>query len=155
MLSSNPALAVTCVPESWLRHIVWHCLFTREGRVLGLLAAVAMISLADLYMTLTYATSVGMMEVNPLARLVMSFDSPALVVAWKVATAGLGIMILGCLRSRRIAEIGSWISFAAMVLLLVHWMNFNAHVVHYSDELASLYGSDAACWVQMTAMTAQ
>ncbi|MCX5691049.1 MAG: DUF5658 family protein [Planctomycetota bacterium] len=126
---------------------------SRECRVVTLLVAVALISIGDLAMTLTYATSVGMMEVNPLARLVMSFDSPWLVVAWKLLTAGFGITVIAMLRSRGIAEIAAWISFAAMLVLLVHWINFNTHIVSYTDELTSLYGSDAYCWVQMTATT--
>jgi hypothetical protein len=83
----------------------------------------------------------------------MSFDSPWLVVAWKLLTAGFGITVIAWLRSRGIAEIAAWISFAAMLLLLVHWINFNTHIVSYTDELTSLYGSDAYCWVQMTATT--
>ena len=153
MLSQTATLqpsgyAPTCLDATCRR---W--LPSREHRVITLLIAVALISIGDLVMTLTYATSVGMMEVNPLARMVMAFNSPMLVVLWKALTAGFGITVLTMLRSRWTAEVAAWICFAAMMMLLMHWIDFNTDIVLYTEEIANLSGSDAHCWVQMTAMT--
>lgn len=148
--SLQPAVATTLPIEgasSWTR-----CFADRGCRVWMLLAGVAMISIADLIMTLTYATSVGMIEMNPIAHAIMSTGSVWLVVLWKFATAGLGIAILCRFRRQRAAEIASWICFVGMVMLLIHWMSFNAQIVGYAEEIASLSGSGAPRWVQMPAV---
>lgn len=151
MLQSLQPAVATHLPlagsESWTR-----CFTDRACRVWMLLAGVALISVADLIMTLTYATSVGMMEMNPIAHAIMSTGSVWLVVLWKFATAGLGIAILSRFRRHRAAEIASWLCFAGMIMLLVHWMSFNAQIVGYADEIASLSGSGAPKWVQMPAV---
>src|SRR6266478_4968970 len=60
----------------------------RSCRVIALLVAVVLMSLGDLHITLTYLTSVGMSEGNPLARWVMGYNNPGLLVAWKLAPGG-------------------------------------------------------------------
>lgn len=152
MLQSLQPAAATALPlegtaSSWTR-----CFKDRACRVWMLLAGVAAISVADLIMTLTYATSVGMIEMNPIAHAIMSTGSVWLVVLWKFATAGLGIMILCRFRRQAAAEIASWLCFVGMVMLLIHWMSFNTQIVGYAEELASLADSGAPRWVQMPAV---
>lgn len=130
---------------------VWTTWFaSRQGRVALLLMAVILISIADLVMTLTYAMSVGMMEVNPIAHAIMTSGSPLLVVLWKTATAGLGISILYRTRSTRFSEGATWICFLGMVMLLAHWISFNNQIVHCADEVSALGGSDVPNWVRMS-----
>ncbi|MBL9000968.1 MAG: hypothetical protein JNK25_07515 [Phycisphaerae bacterium] len=124
--------------------------FDRPKRVMLLLVATGFMSLADLVMTLTYATSVGMMEVNPIARAVMAGGSPWMLSLWKFATAGLGLGILFALRRVRKAEAASWMVCAVMTALTLHWMSFNHAVAHCADEYAALAdGTDNPHWVVM------
>lgn len=52
----------------------------RSRRVISLTALIALLSLADLFMTLTFLRTVGMSEANPVARMVMSYGSPTYLV---------------------------------------------------------------------------
>ena len=66
----------------------------RALRVWVLVATIVVLSLSDLYMTLAHLRSVGMGEANPLARIVISYNSPALLSAWKCSCVALAAMIL-------------------------------------------------------------
>jgi uncharacterized membrane protein (Fun14 family) len=101
---------------------------TRSRRVLILLVGVMLLSIGDLIMTLTYLTSIGMAESNPLARLVMSYRSPWILVGWKVAsmTAAGGILFIH--RRRRAAEVGAWICLGVLVWLTFRWTAYIGHI---------------------------
>lgn len=103
---------------------------SRSTRVASLVAAVMLMSLADLYMTLTFVTSVGMHESNPLARAMMSYGSPAVLVVWKLASVILGAGILLWARRKPAAEIGAWVCFLVLTWLMIRWM-------FYSDYMAA------------------
>ena len=130
-------------------------LVSRDGRIVTMMTIVAGVSAIDLALTLTYATTIGMMEVNPLARAVMRLGSPLLVVLWKLVTAGFGIGTLLYFRKNRYAEVASWVCFIAMIMLLAHWLEFNHSVLSYADDIAVLSGGDFPCWVQMTAVASR
>jgi len=121
--------------------------FQRPGRISLLMLFVAFASIADLLMTLTYATTIGMMEMNPLARMVMNSGSPLLIVLWKALTAGAGIAILIWLRRSLFAEIGSWLIAFVMLGLTVHWMLYNHQILLFADELALLQGNSSEFWI--------
>lgn len=105
----------------------------RAVRVTFLLLVTAVIALADLQLTLTYATNGGFAEANPLARAVMQLGSPALLVVFKLATLVLGLGILFRLRDRLISELGTWVCLGAMVVLTIHWWQY----VHAAPILTS------------------
>jgi len=121
----------------------------RGLRVGLLLASVAAMAGADLWMTLTYVTSIGMMELNPLARAVMLHGSPWLLAAWKISTSGFGVVALFCTRRSGYAEIAAWLCFAVMSLLTAHWISFNGQITNYAEELTALAGTNSECWVEM------
>lgn len=102
----------------------------RGRRVCLLTAAVIVASIADLVLTLTLLLNWGLSEGNPLARAVMSYQSPGMVVAWRLLTLALGVMILVRLRKSPIAEIGAWLCFAAMVWLSFQWAGYVAELEH-------------------------
>lgn len=105
----------------------------RGRRVVLLLGAVALMSVADLVMTVEYATSIGLFESNPVARAVMSYNSTALLAFWKLASVGLCLWILYRVRHTTSAERGAWVCFAALAWLSVHWTGYNAQMA----EIAS------------------
>src|SRR5262245_27522846 len=61
----------------------------RAVRVLALTAAIALMSAADLYITLVYLKSGGMSEGNPLARWVMATGSAGALAGWKLVSVGV------------------------------------------------------------------
>lgn len=118
-------------------------------RVGSLLLATLIMSIGDLYMTLTLAKSVGMLEANPLSRAVMAQDSPALVILWRMGTVLLGLGILYYFRRLARAEIGAWICFIAMLTLTTYWTQY----IEAINSLGPVYGSLAMTsdpqWIQM------
>jgi hypothetical protein len=128
----------------------WHLLPLREAsspalrsqRVTILLFATCLMGLADLALTLTFVTTVGMLELNPLARSVMEHNSPVLVVAWKLATMVLGLGILYWARRNKGAEIGTWVCFAVMAALSIHWFTFTGAVSSMEADYATMAAVD-------------
>jgi hypothetical protein len=96
----------------------------RAERVVMLLVATLLMSLGDLYMTLTMVTSVGMLEANPFSRLVMEQNSPALVVLWRMGTLIFGLAILAYFRRLARAELASWVCFFALLALTLYWIQY-------------------------------
>ena len=98
-----------------------HAAQRRAIRVVCLTAAMVLMSLADLQITMTYLQSVGMGEGNPVARWVIEHGSPALLVVWKCASIALAALVFIRYREKRIAEGASWLSCAVLGWLLVQW----------------------------------
>jgi hypothetical protein len=120
---------------------------SRHIRVGWLVAATIAMSLGDLYMTLAYLKSVGMDEVNPLARLVISYGCPGALAAWKVLTLGLGMFIIFRLRRTRGGELGAWCCFAMLLALTLHWTDYNHAVAGMTPEVTSLVSSGDPTWI--------
>jgi hypothetical protein len=137
-LTLPPSLAQTLSPQS------------RPRRVVFLLAATAFMSFGDLALTLTYATSTGMVETNPIARAVMLHNSPLFVVIWKLATMVLGLGILWWARRAKAAEVAAWLCFLILMALCVHWLSFATVVSRLPSDYAQLASLEDPRWVSMT-----
>lgn len=120
--------------------------FTRDGRLLGVLLAIAVMAYADLDMTLAYATSVGMGEGNPVARAVMGAKSATLVVGYKVACTLTGIFLLYRLRKSRVSEPAAWVVMLIMAWLMVRWTHYTSGIA----ESPALYVGAASAPADMT-----
>jgi hypothetical protein len=96
----------------------------RSFRVKTLVSMIAVMSFADLYLTLLYVTNTGMIEVNPVARAMMEYRSTGILVIWKAATVALSLGILLFIRKKRSAEVGAWIGCLVLGWLMVHWVGF-------------------------------
>lgn len=96
----------------------------RRTRVLALAGGIVVMSIADLHFTLVYATSVGLHESNPIARLLIAHHTPGALGLWKAASVALGVGILVRVRAARSAEWGAWIGCAVLAVLMVHWVRF-------------------------------
>ncbi len=115
----------------------------RTRRVCLLIVAIIMMSVGDLLLTLTYLRHLGMAESNPLARLVLDFRSPALLVIWKMATVLACTSILLWKSRSWSAEIGAWTGAFILGALMMHWVVYvktapPAPIV----ETASLFAGD-------------
>lgn len=121
----------------------------RSERVIMLLVATLLMSLGDLYMTLTMVTSVGMLEANPISRLVMEQNSPALVIAWRVGTVLFGISILVYFRRLARAELASWVCFFALLALTLYWIQYIDALSILTPGYESLAQGGHAEWILM------
>jgi hypothetical protein len=122
---------------------------SRRRRVTLLLAGTFLMGLADLYMTLVFVRSVGMMELNPIARSVMATNSPAVLAVWKISLTLLGVGILFYLRGFRRTEIAAWGVFIAMGVLMCHWYSFARYAGSSPAEFLALAQSEDPRWVTM------
>ncbi len=122
----------------------------RGSRVAVLLVVVAILSLADLYMTLTHLMNFGMLEGNPVARLIMAYGSPVSLVLWKLVTAGFAIWIMFRFRRRATTELGAVFCAGVLVWLTCRWATYNEQVSRLTQDLQdSSVGAEPA-WVTMT-----
>lgn len=96
----------------------------RPRRVLLLVAAIIVMSAGDLALTLTYLQHLGMAEMNPLARMVIGFQSPLLLAVWKLATVTACVSILLWKCSSRSAELGAWLGALILCGLMLHWRSY-------------------------------
>lgn len=103
--------------------------------------AIVLMSIADLKMTLAYVTTVGMTEVNPIARFLMLYGGVCSIILWKSATVACGVFILWRIRRHRVAEVGAWICCAILAALCVHWFRYNEQVTTLAAEVMHLHDS--------------
>ena len=90
-----------------------------------------------------------MAEGNPLARGIMAYNSPQALVAWKLATVGLGVGILFYARRRLAAELAAVFCCAVLMWLTLRWNSYNDQVSSLTRELNMVAQSPAgdAPWV--------
>lgn len=121
----------------------------RGRRVAVLLMAVALFSLADLYMTLVHLVHFGMFEANPIARLVMAHGSPAALVVWKLVTVGFALGVLFWLRKRPTAELAAVFACVVMGWLTVRWATYNNSVGDLTKDMHIACPTREPDWVTM------
>lgn len=96
----------------------------RARRVTLLVVVTAALGLLDLAFTLTYASSVGMIELNPLARMMIALGGVSELVRFKLFTIALSGGTLYLIRRRKGAELCAWLSLIVLVLLSLHWARY-------------------------------
>ncbi len=108
-------------------------------RRLGLLLlAIALMSGADLLCTLAYMSTIGLIEANPLARLMISIGDIRQLVIFKVFTTLLCCGALFLARSHPLSEKVAWICAAMLLALMLHWTAFNSSVSGLTNEITVL-----------------
>lgn len=122
----------------------------RSRRVLGLLLAIIGMSLGDLALTLTYLKTTGMGEANPIARLIIEYNSPGLLAAWKLATVLLACTIFYFLRQKRSTEVAAWFCVLILAALTFHWLRYTKELPELGPHIHAIAASDHTNWVQMT-----
>ncbi len=130
----------------------WHCCNSagaRAHRAVPILAAIAAMNIADLVFTLTYATSIGMGELNPLARLLMQHASVPAIVLFKLATVSLGCGLLYYTRRSAWSELASWIGFFGLLLLTIRWVEYTNIMQGITSNIHVLAATQPAEWVEL------
>jgi len=100
-------------------------------------------------MTLLYLTTSGMIEDNPLARGIMGYRSPLVLVAWKLADLGLCLGILYVARRRAFGELGAWLCVGILTWLTVRWTNYSGEIPKITSGLTAQQSVDDEHWVTM------
>lgn len=121
----------------------------RALRVWMLMLAIVLMSVADLYMTLTHLNSVGMGEANPIARWVIGYGSPWLLGIWKFGCIGLACLIFAIARHRWSGEVACWACFAVLTGLTLHWMAYSAEASALTPQMHLIAAGEASNWVRM------
>lgn len=115
---------------------------SRALRVACMLVAIVAMSAGDLYMTMLHLKSFGMVEANPIARIVMEYNCGWLLGAWKFATVAVGFLILWTFRQRRSAEIGAIVCTAILTALTIQWIRYSDQAGHELPTLHALAQED-------------
>ena len=110
----------------------------RRCRFSALLAAITMMSLADLGMTLIYMRSIGMIELNPLAIYMIEIGQTRQLVLFKLFTLVFGAGMLFLLRRRPLAEPAAWVATVCLGFLMAHWADYNREISSFTNEIALL-----------------
>lgn len=98
------------------------------------LGITGLLAIADLILTVHVARTVGLLEVNPIARALAEHSGAIGLAAFKALTVGLGVGLL--LRARRILLARG----AALAVLAAHaWMMFQW--VAYMDVMGEAHGA--------------
>ncbi|MEM9084088.1 MAG: hypothetical protein AAGB34_10875, partial [Planctomycetota bacterium] len=90
-------------------------------------------------------------EMNPLARFIVGFGSPALLIAFKMASIAVTCGSLYFVRNFRLGEIGAVISFVVLAVLSLQWAQYNNTVLSDEKVIAALMTSEPMCetWVRL------
>lgn len=144
---SAPVAAITV--ERPLRALTTH-FATRPARVCWLVFAIAVLSLADLHMTLEHLTTIGMGEANPIARLIMSTNSPAALIAWKLTSVAAACLAFYAGRRRPVGEVAAWFCCLVLIWLIFRWGAYSTELASVCPQVHFLNQADTALWVTMT-----
>lgn len=137
----------------WVKDLglqVSHLFVHRPFRVVALSLAIVVMSSVDLYLTILYITHTGMNEVNPLARAMMEYQSPAILAVWKIGTVVISIGILMLIRKQRSAELGAWVGCLVMGWLMIHWVGFIESTQYIDIEMTIAQNRDNPTWIMIS-----
>ena len=110
----------------------------RSRRIVLLILALVLMSVADLLCTISYLTSVGMVEMNPIARHMIEIGGVRQLVLFKAFTMTLSCGCIFLIRKRRGAEVGAWLCVAVLLSLMLHWLQYNAVMQTLAPHFSSI-----------------
>jgi hypothetical protein len=110
----------------------------RSRRIALIILACALMGLADLACTLTYMSGVGMIEKNPLARMIAHHGGPSHLIIFKMLTLMLHAYCLWIIRRHERAEQCGWLCIGILGALTIHWMNYNDVMTEQGIAVASI-----------------
>jgi hypothetical protein len=124
----------------------------RGRRVTLLIVAMVLMSMGDLLCTLTYMRTSGMIEMNPVARAMISIGDAPQLIMFKLATIAVSCGMLYLMRRHAKAEVSAWACAGMLFALTLHWTHYNRSVSAYTNDMAVLAlseGRDAPEWVTL------
>jgi Na+/phosphate symporter len=121
----------------------------RAFRVIALIAAIVVLSIADLHMTLMFLRGVGMSEGNPIARWIISHNSGELLIVYKLGLVALGCFLFYAARRTRLAEVGCWFCFAMLIWLTMQWASYATEMADVPAGWHLIAGVEGYNWVRL------
>jgi hypothetical protein len=124
----------------------------RRRRLYLAMIALVLMGMADLYCTLAYMTMSGMIEVNPVARAMITIGEGPQLILFKVFTMALSCGALFLARENRKSETAAWLCTVVMLVLTLHWANYNRRAPNFTNELTTLamsHGEHEPRWVKL------
>lgn len=94
---------------------------------------------ADLICTTSYLTSVGMVEANPIARLMIEIGGIRQLVMFKIFTMVLSCGCIFLIRQRRGAEFAAWLCTGVLFALMLHWHQYNELMGTIGPQLSAMH----------------
>jgi len=144
----QPALGIAdCRAAFGLLSAITHSLPRRSARVVVLLGVIVALSLADLALTMTHVMEIGLIEDNPIARLVLRTGGPGLLVAAKLASLAFAVGVICWARKRGIAEVAAVIGAVVMVWVTVRWVGYIDASAHLSASVEELEAHGGGAWM--------
>lgn len=128
--------------------------FASGRRVILLIAAMSIMGIVDLMLTLTYMRSTGMYEANPIARTIATMGAGEHLIAFKLITMFVSGFALYLGRHSRRGECAAWACAGLLVVLMFHWANYAREATLMTNELFILaeYGEEldsSTAWVRL------
>ena len=114
-----------------------------------LLGVILVLSLADLMLTLIYVMEIGLIEDNPLARLVLRAGGPGGLVAAKLASVGFAIGVLFWVRTRGIAEVAAIVGAVVMIWVTARWVGYIEASAHLNATVEELEHHSQGAWMML------
>lgn len=146
----SSAMSAVAVPLSERREAPPRTLLrTREARVCWLILAIAVFSVGDLVMTLDHLTTIGMGEANPIARMVMSTNSPAALIVWKLTSVGVACLAFYAGRKKLVGEVAAWFCCFVLIWLMLRWGMYSAELATICPQVHMLHHVERGQWVTM------
>jgi hypothetical protein len=100
----------------------------RCERVKWLLVGIVMLSVADLVLTISYLTTVGMSEGNPIAVwLLQTTNSVWALAMYKAITVTICVSLLYLTRFQRQSELAAWCAMLILVALSIWWNQYSRY----------------------------
>ena len=110
-------------------HALERLVGARPTRVGLLLLACVLMGLTDLACTLAYVGGVGMIEMNPLARVIIEQGGAIWLIAFKLVTMVVTGACVYASRRHRMGEQCAWLCFLMLMALTLHWVQYNEESV--------------------------
>lgn len=121
----------------------------RVRRVIVLLGAVVVLSLADLIVTLGHLRSTGMIEANPIAAyLIRVTQSPWVLAEYKCLTVGICVTLLYRLRRRAWGEVGAWCAVGILTVTALLWHTYSRELESHA-EVGIVQAEEDSQWLQL------
>lgn len=100
----------------------------RSRRVILLLATLLVLGLADLHLTIHHHATIGLEELNPIGAYLLNSEQIGSLVVFKLASLCVAVGVLLAVRKHAVGEVSTWLAFAIMVALTLHWHQYNTEL---------------------------
>lgn len=122
----------------------------RSRRVVLLLLGILLLSIGDLVATITHLQTIGMEEVNPIARMIIEVTRSAWgLIIYKMATVLICLALLYRLRLHRSGEVAAWCGLVILAVLSIYWGHYTSHTSDPATAHQILQATKSDKWISL------